>query len=546
MSRLHKNLGGIDINTEQNRIQQFTFDYIVIGSGPAGSVLSKKLTDDPNTSLLLLEAGDNNSREQPIRDSLFAPPFILTDDFFPNYFWQGKGIPQKHVAKRSFDWTGGRTLGGSSSVNNEQYVRPSQKNMQSWENKLGPLWSPTRETFYFKQLEKYNGVTYNPSARGFDGRLTIRQTPADPTHMTEKLVSAIENVTGYERILDYNDPLTPLGPFTRWQLYQDPYGTRMSADTAFLSKDIMTYEGEGVGNRKLKALYNSTALRVLFDHEMRAIGVEFLHEGKCMQAYANKKVILSAGINSPKILMHSGIGPSEILKKARIPLLYANENVGKNLTTHSVNTASFKTNPNDKPLPKNDPFALYTGGAFLPDPTPGADPNRRGVQIIGQGGPDGTLNVIFILLEPKSRGSLTLQNDDPLKMVLADEGFFNQSADLESLKNIYKNYLQKIAAELAKIDSNYRLLSPSLEIIQDDKKLEEYIQTNLQPTHHIQGTLRMAASPRDGVVDASGHVYGVKNLIVADDSIAPFPSDGNTSAPSFLIGANIADQLLGK
>lgn len=92
-----------------DRENELTVDYIVVGTGPAGSVLAKKLTDDKKTSLLALEAGDNNSSEKPIRDSLFAPPFILTENFFPNYFWQGKGIPKKNVQNRSFEWTGGRS-----------------------------------------------------------------------------------------------------------------------------------------------------------------------------------------------------------------------------------------------------------------------------------------------------------------------------------------------------------------------------------------------------------------------------------------------------
>ena len=527
-----------------NRENELTVDYIVVGTGPAGSVLAKKLTDDKKTSLLALEAGDNNSSEKPIRDSLFAPPFILTENFFPNYFWQGKGIPQKNVQNRSFEWTGGRTLGGGSSVNNEQYVRPSPMNMKVWENELGTLWSPSRETEQFKRLENYNGITSNPEARGTNGHLNIRQAPANPTRMTEKLVTAIENATDFPSILDYNNPQTPLGPFTRWQLYQRPSGKRESADTAFLSQNVMTKEGRGVDGRKLKVYFNSTALRIIFDGDKHAIGVEFMKDGKCMRAYANKKVIVSVGINSPKLLMHSGIGASETLKQAGIPIVYHNPNVGQNLTTHSVNTATFTTNLNDQPLPDNDPFALYTGGAFLPDPTPGADSHRRGVQIIGQTGANNTLTVIFFLLEPKSRGAVTIQNDDPFKVVLADEGFLNHPDDIESLKNIYKVYIKKIAEELAKIDSDYQLTSPTVETIQDDRKLETYIKENLSPTHHIQGSLRMATDSREGVVDAVGQVFGVKDLIVADNSIAPFPSDGNTSAPAFFIGANIADQLI--
>lgn len=494
--------------------------------------------------MLVLEAGDNNSREQPIRDSLFAPPFILTDDFFPEYFWQGKGVPQPNVSSRTFEWTGGRTLGGSSSVNNEQYVRPSQANMKLWGNLLGPLWSPEQETYHFSNLENYNGATDNPNARGYNGRLDVRQTPANPTHMAEKFVSAIEQSTGFPRILDYNDPNTPLGAFTRWQLYQTPYGQRESADTAFLSSDVMDQDGQGVNGRRLLTSFNSTAHRIIFNNEKRAVGVEFFKEGKCFHAYARKKVIVSAGINSPQLLMLSGIGPSETLNKAGIPVVYHNPNVGRNMTTHPVNTATFTTNPNDKGLPEDDPYALYTGGAFLPDPTPGGDQNRRGVQLIGQTDSNGKLNIVFFLLEPKGRGSVSIQNGDPLKMVLADEGFLNHPDDLESIKNFYKIYIKNIATELSKIDPMYQLVSPTLETIHDDHKLEMFIKENLSPTHHIQGTLRMAPDEESGVVNAQGEVYGVRDLIVADDSIAPFASDGNTSAPSFLIGANIADQLL--
>ncbi|ARF16082.1 GMC family oxidoreductase [Sporosarcina ureae] len=523
---------------------QPTYDYIVVGTGPAGAAIARKLTDDNQNSVLVLEAGDNNSKEQPIRDSLFAPPFILTEDFFPQYFWQGKGVPQKNVKDRSFDWTGGRTLGGGSSINNNQYVRPSQANMKQWENLLGPLWSPEQETYQFSQLEKYNGQTQNPNARGYNGKLDIRQAPAYPTSMVEKLVTAIERATGFTRILDYNDPNTPLGPFTRWQLYQTPYGQRESSDTAFLSPDVMKESGEGVGGRRLLVTYNSTVQRVIFDNNKRAIGVEFFKEGNCYYAYARKKVIVSAGINSPQLLMLSGIGPADTLNKAGISVVHHNANVGKNMTTHPVNTSMFTTNPNDKALPDADPFALYTGGAFLPDPTPGADPNRRCVQLIGQIGAGGMLSIILIVLEPKSQGTVRIQNADPLKIVLADAGFLNNRSDLETIKNIYRVYIKSIAEELAKIDSHYQLVTPTLETIQDDSKLEAFIKDNLGPTHHIQGTLRMAPNENQGVVNAMGEVFGVENLIVADDSIAPFVSDGNTSAPAFFIGANIADQLL--
>lgn len=391
-------------------------------------------------------------------------------------------------------------------------------------------------------MEKFNGQTNDPAVHGFKGRIDIRQAPSEPTTMAHKLVSAIESATGFGEILDYNDPETPLGPFTRWQLYQQPNGRRESSSTAFLSTDIVGRNGRGLNDRKLRVFYKSTALRVLFANK-RAIGVEYIKEGKCIRAFARKKVIISAGINSAQLLMLSGIGPSRDLKAAGIPVIFNNPNVGKRLRNHTLNFAVFTTNPNDLPLPEQDPSALYTGGAFLPDPTPGASQERRGVQLIGIGTPNHTLTIAILFLRPKSRGSIRIQSNDPLQIVLADESFLKNTMDLEAVKQIYRVYIKNIASELAAIDPSYRLISPTLNVIDDDSELENFIKENFDHNHHQQGSLRMAPLRKGGVVDSIGQVHGVKDLIVADDSNIPFTVDGNTSAPAFLIGLTIAQQL---
>jgi choline dehydrogenase len=531
------------MNQKSQNCEKVTADYIVIGTGPSGAVIAKTLTDHKKTSVLVLEAGENNDRDRPIRDSTFA--LELEERFFPEYFWQGEGVPQEGLDERSFEWTTGRLSGGGSSINGEQYVRPSSAVMRKWEKLLGSLWSPEQAIKQFKELEKYNGKTHHPEVHGFNGRIDIRQAPVNPTNMTNKLVTAMENATGLKRILDYNDPNTPIGPFTRWQLFQKPNGRRESSSTAFLSSDIMTPEGLGLNGRKLRVFFQSTALRVIFQKH-RAIGVEFLKEGKCVRAFANKKIIISAGINSAQLLMLSGIGPAKLLKEANIPVVFDNPNVGKNLKNHTLNSAVFTTNPDDRPLPQNDPNALYTGGAFLPDPTPGAKKNRRAVQLVGVGGEEGELSIIILYLRPKSSGSINIQSNDPLKIVLADEGFFSNPADLEAVKNIYKIYIKNIAAKLTAIDSAYKLMSPTLDVINDDDRLEAFIKQNFAHNHHQQGSLRMAPLTNGGVVDDHGRVYGVKDLIVADDSIVPFTVDGNTAAAAYLIGYTIAQQLLKK
>ncbi|MGG4103561.1 GMC family oxidoreductase [Paenibacillus lautus] len=518
--------------------KKLTYDYIVVGTGPAGAVIAKSLTDDMRTSVLVLESGGNHDKDKPIKDSTFA--LELEEDFFPNYFWQGEGSPQEALDGRAFEWTTGRLSGGGSSINGEQYVRPTAAVLQKWERLLGPLWSPDKATRRFKALENYNGDTTNFEARGYRGRINIRQAPETPTPMAHKLTSAIERASGFPIILDYNDPDTPLGPFTRWQLYQQPDGRRESSSTAFLSSDIMTPAGRGVSNRKLTVMFRTTALRILFSGK-RAVGVEYLKDGKCIRAYSRKKVIISAGINSPQLLMLSGIGPAKILKKAGIPVIFDNPNVGQRLKNHTLNSAVFATNSEDRPLPSLDPNALYTGGAFLPDPS-GIDPDERAVQLIGIGSEE-ELTIAILYLRPKSNGDIRLQSKDPLNIVLADEGFLSNPDDMEAVKRIYRTYIRDIALELEKIDSSYQLLSPTFDVIDDDDRLEEFIKENFDHNHHQQGFLRMAPLSKGGVVDRRGNVHGVQDLVVADASIVPFTVDGNTSSAAYLIGYTIAKQL---
>ncbi|PIC96810.1 dehydrogenase [Sporosarcina sp. P26b] len=524
-------------------VEDQTYDYIVVGTGPAGSVVANKLSNDKRNSVLVVEAGSNDSNKRLVRDSKFAVPILLYQDFAPEFYIPGHGIPQRGAAGRTFPWTGGRLLGGGSSVNNQQYVRPSAAVMQSWERLMGPIWSPQEETRRFVELENYNGETTNPSARGTNGRLDIRQTQVNPTDMTEKLVTAISQATGYPEILDYNDPNTPIGPFTRYQLYQFPDGIRESADSAFLSSDIMDPDGHGVNGRKLQVSFRSTVTRVIFEQN-RAIGIEYIKEGKCVRAFARKKIILSAGISSVPILMHSGIGNAQLLQKHGIPVVFDNPNVGMHYADHPAVEATFTTNLADHVSPENDPNSIFAGGGFLPNPTPGSNPERRGIQLFFQSGPDCTVTMGAILLQPASRGSAVIQDRDPLKVVLGDQGYLANAADLETFKYTFKVYFKGVAEKLAAIDPSYQLVSPSMDIINDDAKLEKFIKENLAAGFHPQSMNRMGPNPESGVVDAKGHVYGVENLVIADDTIIPFTVDGNTSAPSFLIGQTIAEQLL--
>ena len=435
------------------------FDYIIIGGGTAGATIAKMLSDNKKNSVLLLEAGEDNDTDEPITNSTFAP--VLQNLFFPQYFWQGEGVPQEQLNNRTFRWTTGRLLGGAYSVNRQLWVRPTEAVITKWEELLGPTWSPQAVINRFKKIEDYNGETDNPEARGFNGRVDVRQAPV---------------------------------------------------------------------------------LKINFCRKT-ARGVSYLKDGEVHEACARKKVILSAGIKSPSIIMHSGIGPAKELENVGIDVIKDNANVGMHMANHSIIAVTFSTNPDDLPQQKNDANAHLIAGAFLPNPNPEVDQTLRAIQI--EPFLSGNNLIVGVSpIQPKSRGTVQIQSDDPLKIELGDEEFLDNPADLQLLMDTFKIYIKNIATKLNEIDPNYKLLSPTMDVINDDTLLEAFIRQNLSLTFHEESTLRMSDSEVDGVTNFKGEVFGVKDLIVADNSIIPFTADGNTSAPAYLIGFTIAEQLL--
>lgn len=521
---------------EECRSIDYEADYVVVGMGAAGAGVAKILSNNKAVSVIGIEAGGDYDDSVPISNSTYAP--VLEEEYFPNYFYQLSQIPQPLAGGAQFNYTTGRLLGGGSSINGEQYVRGSGINYSQWAPLVGERWSAENIFSAFKDLENYFGIATAITRRGYSGLVHIRQAPVNPTTMAEKFVTAVSQATGYPEIIDYNDISTPIGPFTRWQLFQRPDGRRESSSTAYL-KPFLDKNLEGRDKRQLKILVNSTVLKVLFDGT-KATGVQILKNGEFSNVYARKKVILCAGIYSNCLLQISGIGSKDLLKSIGIDVIYDNPNVGKNLINHFINMAVFTANPDDPGVPEEDPNALYVGGAFLPDPTPPVDPLVRGVQLIGVSGGPGSFVIAIITNQPKSRGTVTIQSKDPLQVPLVDDGTFTDSADLDTFMNVYKIYIKEIAARLNALDSQYVLVDPTLDIINDDELLEEYILANIDHTHHWTGTCRMAPLDQGGVVDSHGNVYGVENLVVADDSIAPFIPDGNTAACAFMIGRKIA------
>lgn len=571
----------------RNGVKTYIADFVIVGTGTSGSLLARILSDDHRSSVISIEAGENNSRDEAIRDSAFAGvEFGLEQNFFSAYFWQIDTVTQgglvpnpesdtvpvhannikvpgfpagtgsvKTLPER-MHYTGGRIIGGGSSINGQQYVRGTPELYALWENVTGSnLWSPQNVLNAYVELEKYIGLTTVPQNHGFNGPISIRQAPVTPTNMAVKFVEATTLATGFQQIPDddYNafvqNTNFTFGPFTRWELFQRADKTRESSDTAFLDVDVMKPNGKGKHGRPLRVFFKTTLLRILWDRshkKPRAVGIEALRNGKLIRILTNGPLIISAGILSSHILQQNGIGPKEQLLRLGIKPIVDNPNVGMNMTNHLLLTAVLSANPNDVGIPPDDIQALYTGGAFLPSLLPGDNPNLHGYQLIGANPAPGTFLIIVLYLQPKSKGILREQSSDPMTFPLIDTKYFVDPRDIQAFQLAFQQYVIPIAQRMNQIDNNYALLNPTPDVINDVDKFTDFAMDGYDFSHHWQCMTKMGRSIQDSVVDGKGKVFGTKNLMVVDTEIAPIQSDGNTAAPAFLIGWQIGHYLLNK
>lgn len=516
-------------------------DYVVIGVGTAGAVVTRKLSDHKKNSVIALHIGENLSDDPLIKftknqaitvaDSLVGPPF----------YENGETVPQIAVDNKQITWAMALPEGGATAINAGAYVRGTNQVYAQWEAIAGSEWSVARILKTYKELEKYKGETTNPAARGFKGPINIFQIP-DPSQLSQKVTNAIISAVGVPFVLDYNDPVTPIGASTQLQNTQKgPDGAlRVTSATAFLNENVVTTDGYGIRGRRLRIYFNSTALRTIWKGN-KAIGVEYLQDGEIKKVYARKGIIVSAGLKSSFFLLHSGVGPKSLLESLNIPVIFDNPNVGQGLVYHPAVPTLFSANPLDV-----DIFAIpriFSSISFLP--APGGNPGVRMLRFSSVNAQiPGFFSGLLDLIQPLSRGSLTINNSDPLAPPVIDLGYFTNPADLDVLRRGLQIYVRNIANALTASDSDYELILPDPAILNDDNLVNEYIKEVVFSNQSFQSLCRMAPQNQGGVVDSSGRVYGVRNLYVADNSIVPQCMDGAPMASGYLIGANIARIIL--
>jgi choline dehydrogenase len=524
-------------------------DYLVVGTGSAGAVVANRLSSDPATAVVALEAGPSDKHR-------FIPiPAAFSKLFRSEIDWDYLTEPQQALDGREIYWPRGKVLGGSSSMNAMMWVRGFAADYDEWAVQAGPQWSFSDVVGYFRRIENVTAAWHFVSGEdsGVTGPLQISRQRS-PCPSTAAWLAATREC-GFP-------PAQPNSPrpegFCETVVTQRR-GARFSVADAYLKPAMR--------RKNLTVLTGATVTRVVFDGR-RAVGVEFQRRGQQCVAHARSEVVLSGGaINSPQLLMLSGIGDRDHLADLGIDTVYHSPEVGQNLLDHLVTPLGFDVDGDtlsaaQKPkellkylLRRRGMLTSNVGEAYgfvrsrpeldLPDlelifaPAPFYDEGLP-VEPPGHG-------VVFgpVLVAPESRGQITLRSADPqAKPViepryLSDPGGVDRAAMMEGLR---------ICARIAEAPALKDLLGPiarphdCTEL--NETTLELALNTNSHTLYHPLGTCRMG-SDESSVVDPLLRVRGVLGLRVADASVMPGTVRGHTHAPSVLIGEKAADLIRG-
>lgn len=501
-----------------------SFDYIVVGAGAGGSVVAGRLAELTDAAILLLEAGEADTN-----------PGIHSMDGFVALWgsdldWKLATEEQPGMAGRQIIINQGKVMGGSSSINAMMHVRASPRNYDYWNYLGNEGWSFADVLPYFKKMEDYESG--ESEYHGAGGPLSVRQAP-DPAARSEEFMNAAVEI-GYDGpYWDVNGARQENGAgLIHFNITRD--GRRHSAAEAYLApvKD----------RSNLTITTGAQATKILFEGG-RAVGVEYVKAGQTQQARAGKEVIITAGaFFSPQLLMLSGIGPADQLKALDIPVVADLPGVGQNLQDHVQLPIPYRSKI-DRPAPSlltaNVLFVCSrsNSGAAPADLQlnfiPSAPAPLRPV-LPDMGGPVGIF--LPILVQPMSVGYVALRSANPLDPPIINPNYLQSGADVRAFKRAIE-IIRSIAATRAFSETYGEELAP-----RDD--VDAYIRGASSTLWHPAGTCKMGHD-RMAVVDPQLRVYGVDGLRVADASVMPAVTSGNTHAPCLMIGEKAVDMILG-
>jgi choline dehydrogenase len=527
------------------------FDYIVVGAGTAGCVLAARLSEDADRTVCLVEAGGRDSN--PFIGVPGAVGIVLSDK---SINWGFQSVPQPQLDGRRIPVPRGRVLGGSYAINGMVYSRGHPSDYDGWAAAGAHGWGYQDVLPYFRKSEHSEHYPDSPF-HGRDGPMNVRIVTR-PNPLNLAFMESLR-LLGYKACEDFSGADSE-GYGLRHLTIRN--GRRVTTARAFL-KPVL-------GRRNLKVITSSQVTRVLLEGR-RAVGVECFTTRGAQTLRAKAEVVLCAGaIQSPQLLMLSGIGDGEHLMSLGLDVKHHLPGVGRNLHDHLASPVHMVTEHTDsygiswRAMPRNlvnileylafrsGPLAsnVFESVAFLKT-TDGL--TRPDVQLVFQ--PAKKLKPGFpfpighgyavspVALYPRSRGRLTLTSGDPLAPPAIDANLLGVPEDIEPLiraiRLVRRAFASPPFAKYAAVES-----APGSGV-QSDQEIAAYIRATSYTVHHPAGTCRMGSDP-EAVLDPQLRVRGLEGLRVADASVMPMLIGGNTNAPVVMIAEKAADLIRGR
>jgi choline dehydrogenase len=511
------------------------YDYVIVGAGSAGCVLAARLSEDPDTSVLLLEAGPPDTNEN-IHVPLGYLQLARTE-----VDWDYCSVPEANCHGRRLPLPRGRVLGGSSSVNAMIYIRGNQADYDGW-GIPGWGWEDLFPYFLRAEDNERGGSAWH----GVGGPLPVSDQRSGNRITPAFVEAAVE--AGLPRNDDFNGP--EQDGTGMYQVTQRG-GMRASAAVAYLHP--------AMERENLTVMPYMHVNRVLFDGT-RAVGVEASQLGQVQELRAEREVILCGGAyNSPQLLMLSGVGPAEHLTLREIEPLLDQPAVGENLSDHAASFAVWttpepaslllalepaaleeftagQTGPFASNLAESGGFARVEEGAEAPDTQIHVAP----LQIVDEGFTDPEAHGVWVspcLLTPNSRGSVRLASKDPTAKPVVRNEFFSAEGDMERMIAGVR-LAEEICAQPAMRPYCVDVFTgPGGD---SDAELREHVAATTFPIYHPVGTCAIGS-----VVDADLRVEGLAGIRVVDASVMPVVPRGNTNAPVIAVAERAADLIRG-